>query len=271
MRDEDPVSPLIDPRAVVSPEADLAADVRVGPFAVIGPNVQIGPGSVIGPHTIVYGPTRIGAHNRIFPFCSIGDEPQDKKYHGEETVLEIGERNTIREYTTINRGTVQGGGVTRLGHDNWIMAYVHIAHDCILGDHTILANGVALAGHVTVGDWVILSASAKVHQFCRLGAHAFVGHDCGLVQDVPPYVLVAVRGAGEAPRPYGINSEGLERRGFNPATIARLKEAYRVLYRKNLRLEEAIAALEEQSAETPEIGCLVEFLRGTSRGIVRGP
>ncbi len=271
MRDQDRSGSLIDPRAVVSPEARLAPDVRVGPFAVIGPHVTVGPGTEIGPHVIVRGPTRIGAGNRIFPFCAIGDEPQDKKYHGEETVLEIGDGNTIREYTTINRGTVQGGGVTRLGDDNWIMAYVHVAHDCILGSHTILANAVALAGHVAVDDWAILSASAKVHQFCRIGAHAFVGHDCGIVQDVPPYVMVAVRGAGEPPRPYGINSEGLGRRGFTPEVIARIKEAYRVLYRENLRLEEAVAALEPRRAETPELGCLVDFLRGTTRGIVRGP
>ncbi len=270
MRDQDRPHDLIDPRAVVSPDASLAADVRVGPFAVVGPRVSVGPGTEIGPHVILRGPTRIGAGNRIFSFSVIGDEPQDKKYHGEDTLLEIGDRNTIREYTTINRGTVQGGGVTRLGDDNWIMAYVHIAHDCLIGNHTILANAAALAGHVVVGDWAILSASAKVHQFCRIGAHAFVGHDCGLVQDVPPYVTVAVRGAGEPPRPYGLNSQGLTRRGFAPATIARLKDAYRILYRRNLRLEEAIAALEERRVETPEIGLLVDFLRGTTRGIVRG-
>jgi UDP-N-acetylglucosamine acyltransferase len=270
VRDQVPAGALIDPRAVVSEEAVLAPDVRVGPFAIIGPRVEIGAGTEIGPHAIVRGPTRIGAGNRIFPFCAIGDEPQDKKYHGEDTLLEIGDRNTIREYTTVNRGTVQGGGVTRLGDDNWIMAYVHIAHDCILGNHTVLANAVALAGHVTVDDWAILSASAKVHQFCRIGAHAFVGHDCGLVQDVPPYVMVAVRGAGEPPRPYGINSEGLTRRGFTPEALARLKEAYRILYRENLRLEEALAALEERRADAPEIGPLVDFLRGTTRGIVRG-
>lgn len=271
MRDEDGVRPLIDPRAEVSPRAELAPDVRVGPYSLVGPGVVVGPGTEIGPHVILRGPTRIGARNRIFSFSSIGDEPQDKKYRGEDTLLEIGDGNTIREYVTINRGTVQGGGVTRLGNDNWIMAYVHIAHDCLVGSHTIFANGVALAGHVTVDDWVILSASAKIHQFCRIGAHAFVGHDCGLVQDVPPFVTVAVRGAGETPRPYGINSEGLGRRGFPAEDVARLKEAYRILYRSGLRLEEAIAWLEERRADFPPYGTLADFLRGTTRGIVRGP
>lgn len=271
MRDQDESRGLIDPRAVVSPDADLAPDVRIGPYTIVGPRVRIGRGTVIGPHVILHGPTRIGEHNRIFPFSSIGDDPQDKKYHGEETFLEIGHGNTIREYVTINRGTVQGGGVTRIGDDNWIMAYVHIAHDCLVGSHTIFANGVGLAGHVLIQDWVILSASAKVHQFCRVGAHAFVGHDCGIVQDVPPYVTVAAHGVGEPPRPYGINSEGLGRRGFTREDIARLKEAYRLIYRSGLRLEEAIARLEERREEYPAFGELADFLKGSTRGIVRSP
>ncbi len=256
---------LIDPRAVVDPGAHLGEGVVVGPFAVIGPQVEIGAGTTIGPHAVINGPTRIGRDNHIHAFASLGDAPQDKKYRGEFTELVIGDGNTIREYVTISRGTTQGGGVTRLGDDNWVMAYVHIAHDCVVGNHTIFANAASLAGHVTVGDWVILGGFTLVHQFCMLGAHCFTAMGSVISQDVPPYVLVS----GHMARPRGLNTEGLKRRGFTPEALRQLRQAYKVLYRSGFTLEQALQQLREMIPGCPEIGLLVEGVEQSSRGIIR--
>ena len=256
---------MIDARAVIDPRAELAEDVSVGPFAVIGPDVEVGAGSVIGPHAVINGPTRIGCNNHIYQFASVGDAPQDKKYKGEPTRLEIGDGNTIREFVTINRGTVQDQGVTRIGDDNWIMAYVHIAHDCQIGNHTIFANNASLAGHVRIEDYVILGGFTLVHQFCALGQHSFTAFSSGIAKDVPPYVMVG----GFSAEPHGLNTEGLKRRGFAPETIAKLKQAYKTLYRSNLTLADAIEALREQAVDCVEVGVMVEFLEKQKRGIVR--
>ena len=256
---------MIDSRAVIHPKAELASNVEVGPFAVIGPDVVIGEDSWIAPHVVINGPTRIGRQNKIFQFASVGEIPQDKKYSGEPTLLEIGDSNVIREFCTINRGTAQGGGSTRIGSDNWIMAYVHIAHDCHIGDHTIFANNASLAGHVTIEDHVILGGFSQVHQFCSLGAHCFTAFGSGIAKDVPPYVMVS----GHPAEPHGINVEGLRRRGFSAETLTRLRRAYKTLYRANLTLKDAIAQLKEQIQECPEIGLIVDFLEKSTRGIVR--
>jgi UDP-N-acetylglucosamine acyltransferase len=256
---------LIDPRAAVDPSARLAADVTVGAFAVIGPQVEIGAGSVIGPHAVVQGPTRIGRDNHILPFASIGGMPQDKKYHGEPTFLEIGDRNTLFEFVTLNRGTTQDRGKTSIGNDNWIMAYVHVAHDCQVGNNIILANNTTLAGHVSIEDWAILGGFTKVHQFCRIGAHSFTGMNVDLARDVPPYMMVS----GTPAEPRGINSEGLRRRGFTAGQIRNVKNAYRVLYRSELRLEEALVKLRTLATGQAELKCLVEFLESSERGITR--
>lgn len=256
---------MIDPRAAVDPYARLAADVTVGPFAVIGAQVEIGAGSVIGPHAVIQGPTRIGRENRIFQFASIGGIPQDKKYHGEPTWLEIGDRNSFFEFVTVNRGTAQDRGKTTIGSDNWVMAYVHIAHDCCIGDNVIMANNTTLAGHVTIEDWAILGGFTKVHQFCRIGAHSFTGMNVDLTRDIPPYMMVS----GTPAEPRGINSEGLRRRDFTAAQIRNIKNAYRVLYRSQLRLEEAIKMLHTLVASQPELACLVEFLETSERSITR--
>jgi len=256
---------LIHPSAVISKEAVLAEDVKVGPYAVIGPSVQIDAGSQIGAHCVIKGPTVIGANNRIYPFASIGDDPQDKKYGGEETHLEIGEGNTIREYCTINRGTVDDEGITRVGDDNWLMAYCHIAHDCQLGSHIIMANGSTLAGHVHVDDYVMFSAFAAIHQFCRIGAHSLIGAYGGIGKDVPPYILVF----GQPPVPRGINAEGLKRREFSADQIRNLKSAYRLLYRKGLSLADAREQIAELANEQPELRKIVEFIDRSERGIVR--
>ena len=255
----------IHPTALVDERADLGDDVEVGPYTVIGPQVSIESGSVIGPHVVIAGRTRIGRDNRIFQFASIGDEPQDKKYSGEDTSLEIGRGNTIREMCTINRGTVQGGGATRIGDDNWLMACVHIAHDCQLGNHTIFANNSALAGHVTVGDWAILSGYSMVHQFCTIGSHALLSFGSHIKQSVPPYVVVS----SEQSRPRGINIEGLRRRGFESQQIARLRRAYRILYRSGMQSDEIRDKLREMAAEGPEIVPLLEFLEHTERAFIR--
>jgi UDP-N-acetylglucosamine acyltransferase len=256
---------MIHPKAIVEPGARLAADVIVGPHAIIGAQVEIGAGSSIGAHAVIEGRTRIGRNNRIHSFAAVGGAPQDKKYAGEDTALEIGDGNTIREYVTINRGTVQDAGVTRIGDDNWIMAYVHIAHDCQVGSHTIFANATQLAGHVHIGDWAILGGVTLVHQYVHIGAHSFSAVGTILVQDVPPYVMVA----GQDAKPYGINSEGLRRRGFSAESIGALKHAYRTLYRSGLGLEEASAALQRLAQEHPEVRPIVEFLARSTRGIVR--
>jgi UDP-N-acetylglucosamine acyltransferase len=255
----------IHPSALVDSKARLGKDVSVGPFSIVGPEVELGDGTWVGAHVVLDGRTRIGRNNRIFHFSSIGGPPQDKKYGGEPSTVEIGDGNTIREYVTINRGTELDAGATRVGDDNWIMAYVHFAHDCQIGSHTIFANACQLAGHVLVGDWAILGATTLVHQFVHIGAHAFCGMGSYLPQDVPPYVTAA----GNTARPYGINSEGLKRRGFSSETIAALKRAYRTLYRSELTLEDARRDLEQQARSCPEVRPILDFLAGSKRGILR--
>jgi UDP-N-acetylglucosamine acyltransferase len=259
------MSGAIHPSALVDPQARLGAGVEIGPYSVVGPGVELGEGTWIGAHVVLDGRTRIGRNNRIFHFASIGGPPQDKKYRGEDTAVEIGDGNTIREYVTINRGTAQDAGTTRLGDDNWIMAYVHFAHDCQVGSHTIVANACQLAGHVTLGDWAILGATTLVHQFVSIGAHAFTGMGSYLPQDLPPYVTAA----GNTARPYGINSEGLRRRGFSAETIAALKAAYRTLYRSGLSLEDARRQLEEQAKSCAEVRPILDFLGTAKRGLLR--
>ncbi len=256
---------MIHQTAIVYPGAKLADDVEVGPYSIIGEHVEIGAGTVIGPHVVITGHTRIGRNNRIFQFCSLGEIPQDKKYAGEPTRLEIGDDNTIREFCTFNTGTVQDVGVTRIGNDNWIMAYVHIAHDCQIGSHTIMANGATLGGHVHVDDWVFLGGLSGVHQFVRIGAHAMTGFQTRLSQDVPPYVTAADNPAVA----HGINSEGLKRRGFSSDSIMAIKRAYKTLYKSGLSLEDAKAAIQSQVTEHAELQPLVDFLSAATRGIVR--
>lgn len=256
---------LIHPTAVISADASIGDDVRIGAYTVVGANVEIGSGCEIGSHCALKGPTTLGPNNRIYPFASIGDDPQDKKFAGEDTRLEIGSGNTIREYCTINRGTTQDEGVTTIGNDNWIMAYAHIAHDCLLGDNIIMANASTLGGHVSIGDYAMLSAFAAIHQFCRVGAHSFVGAYGGIGKDVPPYVLVF----GTPPKPRGINSEGLQRRGFTSEQIRNLKEAYRLLYRSDSLVADAVVQLGERVDEQPELRILIEFIEKSERGLIR--
>ena len=256
---------MIHPTAIVEPGARLAGDVAVGAYSLIGPQVEVREGSWIGPHVVIGGRTRIGRNNRIWQFASIGAPPQDKKYAGEDTSVEIGDDNTIREYVTINRGTAHDARVTRIGNDNWIMAYVHFAHDCQIGSHTIFANACELAGHVQVGDWAILGATTLVHQFVRIGAHSFTGMGTYLDRDLPPYV----KAAGNMAKPFGINGEGLRRRGFPESTIEALKHAYRTLYRDGLGREDARLELEKQAAACPEVRAILDFLDASKRGFVR--
>jgi len=256
---------MIDSRAVVDPGAELDEDVSVAPFAVIGPGVRIGAGTSVGSHAVIQGPARIGRDNQIHSFASVGTDPQDKKFAGETSRLEIGDGNTIREFATINRGTSGGGGVTRIGDDNWIMAYVHIAHDCLVGSHTVFANCATLAGHVEVADHVVLGGFTLVHQFCRLGAHSFTAMGAAINRDVPPYVTVA----GHMAVPRGINSEGLKRRGFSRARIDAIRGAYKLLYRSGLRLEEAMETLEMDARSNPDLRALSDFIAGSRRSIVR--
>jgi UDP-N-acetylglucosamine acyltransferase len=256
---------LIHATAIVAPSARIEADVIIGPYSIIGADVEIERDCQIGAHVVIDGITRIGASNRIFSFASIGQEPQDKKYAGEHTRLEIGRGNTIREYVTINRGTVQDKGVTRIGDHNWIMAYVHIAHDCCIGNHTVLANNATLAGHVHLGDYVTLGGAALVHQHCHIGTHAFTAYGARINKNVPPFVTVS---EGRA-RPRGLNCEGLRRRGFDEQRIRRLKDAYRLLYRSGLTLEQAIEQLAEAAAASDDVRELRDFLRNCTRSIVR--
>ncbi|GAB2904432.1 acyl-ACP--UDP-N-acetylglucosamine O-acyltransferase [Paralcaligenes sp. KSB-10] len=260
---------LIHTTAIVAPGANLAADVTVGPYSIIGENVSIGAGSVVGPHCVIDGHTTIGANNNFYRFCSIGGIPQDKKYAGEPTRLEIGEGNTIREYVTISTGTAQDVGVTRVGNDNWIMAYVHIAHDCQIANHTVIANSVQLAGHIHIDDWAIVGGLSAAHQFVRIGAHTMIGGTSSIRQDIPPYII----GAGDPFRPVGINSEGLSRRGYAQESIAALKEAYKLLYRRQLNIDQAVERMRELQAEQPIAGdalqTLIDFLEASTRGIVR--
>lgn len=257
--------PRIHATAIVDPRAKLAADVEVGPYTVIDGDVEIADGTTIGAHNVITGHTKIGRGNRIFHFCSIGEANQDKKYKGEPTRLVIGEGNTIREYCTLNRGTALDKGVTTIGNDNWIMAYSHVAHDCIVGDHTVFANHATLAGHVEIGDWTILGGFVGVHQFVKVGAHAMLGIAAVITQDVPPYLTIA----GNPAAPHGINSEGLKRRGFSAEAIAGLKRAYRVLYKSGLTLADARTEIERLSHETPEVEPLAQFLASSTRGILR--
>ena len=255
----------IHPTAIIAPGAQIDASVEIGPYAVIGEHVSIGAGTRVGPHTVIEGHTTIGRQNQIFQFASLGAAPQDKKYAGEPTRLEIGDNNTIREFCTFNVGTVQDGGLTRLGNDNWVMAYVHIAHDCIVGDHCILANNATLAGHISIGDHVFLGGLTAVHQFCTVGAHAMTAGGSIVVQDIPPYVTAA----GNHAHPVGINSEGLRRRGFDAEQISRIKRAYKQIYRQGLSLEDAKAAITEAAADAPELALFVDFFARAKRGIIR--
>jgi UDP-N-acetylglucosamine acyltransferase len=256
---------VIDARALVSGEAELASDVSVGPFSIIGPQVQIGPRTVVGPHVVINGPTTIGADNRIFQFASIGDAPQDKKYQGEPTRLQIGDHNVFRESCTVNRGTAHDHGVTRIGSDNLFMAYAHVAHDCVVGSHTVFANCAALGGHVEIGDWAILGGLTAVHQFTKIGAHAFLGGGAIVTRDVPPYVMVA----GNPAVPHAVNSEGLKRRGFTEEQIRHIRDAYRIVYRSDLKLAEALARLAPQADGRPEIRAFVDFIHASTRSLAR--
>jgi UDP-N-acetylglucosamine acyltransferase len=256
---------MIDARAVVSPQAEIGADVTIGPFSVIGPGVVIGQGTWIGPHVVINGPTRIGAGNKVFQFASLGDAPQDKKYKGEPTRLEIGDRNVFRESVTVNRGTTHGLGVTHIGSDNLLMAYSHVAHDCRLGDQIVMANCATLGGHVEIGDWVIMGGLSAVHQFTKVGAHSFLAHNAAVTRDVPPYVMAVGRPAV----PHSVNSEGLKRRGFTAEQIRNIRRAYRVLYRSGLKLSTALEQLEQAAVGAPEIQPFVDFIKRSSRSIVR--
>ncbi len=256
---------MIHSSALVHPGASLGAGVEIGAYSIIGEHVAIGEGTKIGPHVVIEGHTTIGKGNRIFQFCSLGAVPQDKKYAGEATRLDIGDGNTLREFCTLNCGTAQDAGVTRLGNDNWIMAYVHVAHDCQIGSHTVFANNAQLAGHVHVGDYAILGGFTGVHQFVHIGAHSFTAIATVLVHDLPPYVMAA----GDTAKPHGINSEGLRRRGFGADALAAIKRAYKTLYKSGLTLEQARAELAEQGKTCAEIAVLADFLRNSTRGIVR--
>jgi UDP-N-acetylglucosamine acyltransferase len=256
---------MIDSRAVISPQAHIASDVEIGPFTIIGANVVIGARTWIGPHAVINGPTSIGTDNKIFQFASLGDAPQDKKYKGEPTRLEIGDRNVFREFVTANRGTTHDKGVTRIGNDNLLMAYSHVAHDCLLGNEIVMANCSTLGGHVELGDWVIMGGLSAVHQHTKVGAHAFLAHNAAVTRDVPPFVMAVGRPAV----PHSVNSEGLKRRGFTPEQILNIRRAYRVLYRSGLKLNAAIAELEKASRTQPEIVPFVEFVKNSSRSIVR--
>jgi UDP-N-acetylglucosamine acyltransferase len=256
---------LIDPRAIVDPGAEIAEGVEIGPFAVIGAGVRIGAGSWIGSHAVVKGPTTLGRDTRVFQFASIGDAPQDRKYAGEPTRLVVGDRNVFREFCSINRGTAGGRGETRIADDCLFMAYSHVAHDCIVGSQCVMSNCTALAGHVELGDWVILSGYAGVHQFCKIGAHAFLANNAAVTRDVPPYLLVA----GSPAEPKGVNSEGLKRRGFDASQIANIKNAYRLFYRSGLRLAEAAEQLRALVPSQPELAAFVDFLDASERSIIR--
>jgi UDP-N-acetylglucosamine acyltransferase len=256
---------MIDSRAVIDPQAQIAADVHIGPFTIIGPDVAIGPGTWIGPHVVINGPTRIGAGNKVFQFASLGDAPQDKKYNGEPTRLEIGDRNVFRESVTVNRGTTHDKGVTRIGNDNLLMAYSHVAHDCQLGDQIVMANCATLGGHVEIGDWVTMGGLSAVHQHTKIGAHCFIAHNAAVTRDVPPYIMTVGRPAV----PHSVNSVGLQRRGFSPEQVLNIRRAYRTLYRSGLKLNAAIEALETAAAAQPEIRPFVEFIKHSSRSIVR--
>ena len=260
------MSTQVHPSAVIDPGARLGANVRVGAFSIVGADVQVGDGTEIGPHCTLTGPTTIGRDNRFVAHCAIGGDPQDKKFAGERTELVIGDRNVVREFTTVNRGTGSGAGATRIGDDNWLLAYVHVAHDCVVGNHCVFSNNATLAGHVEVGDYVILSGFAGIHQFCRIGAHAFIGMGAFVNGDVPPFVMVAQDGYG---RPRGINSEGLKRRGFDSTRIGAIKRAYRALYVAGTSLEEARDRLRGMADASPDVATLLAFVEASERPLLR--
>lgn len=255
----------IDSTAIVDAKANIDSDVTIGPYTVIGPHVTIEAGSNIGPHVVINGPTHIGKNNTIFQFASVGEVPQDKKFHGEESKLVIGDGNTIREFVTINRGTDDGGGSTVIGNNNWLMAYIHIAHDCQVGNNTIFSNGASLAGHAIVDDYAILGGFTLIHQFCHIGAHAFCGMGSAISKDVPPYMMVN----GNPAHPHGINSEGLKRSGFSKDAIKAIKESYKIIYRLGLTVEVAKEKLEVLAESQDEIKSLIKFMQNSQRGIVR--
>jgi UDP-N-acetylglucosamine acyltransferase len=250
---------------MVAPQAELGEGVEVGAYAVIGPGVEIGANTRIGPHAVILGPTRIGADNQVFQFASVGSAPQDKKYKGEPTRLEIGDRNVIRECVTLNRGTTKDEGVTRIGDDNLFMAYAHVAHDCRVGNQCVLANNATLGGHVYLGDWVIMGGLSAIHQFCKVGAHAFIANNAAVTRDVPPYVMAV----GQPAAAHSVNSEGLKRRGFTPGQIRNIRNAFRLLYRSGLKLAEATTQLAAMAQEQAELRLIVEFLPQSTRSIVR--
>lgn len=256
---------MIDPRAIVHINAEVADDVKIGPFSIIGADVQIDSGTEIGPHVVIKGPTAIGRDNTIYQFSSIGEDPQDKKYADEVTRLEIGDRNVIREYCTMHRGTQQDRGLTLIGSDNLFMAYTHVAHDCNIGDHVIMANGATIAGHVHIGDHAILGGFTLVHQFTQIGEYSFSAMGSAITQDIPPFVMVG----GRPTRPHGINSVGMERNGMPPEVIRQIRKAYKILYKNNLRLEDAIEQMEDMAGESNELSNMVSFLRNVTRGILR--
>ena len=256
---------MIDPRAVITAGAQVAADAEIGPYAVIGPDVVIGSRTWVGPHALIVGHTTVGEDNRIFQFASIGEAPQDKKYRGEPTRLVIGDRNVMREYCTISRGTTLDQGVTRIGSDNLFMAYTHVAHDCVIGDNVIMVNLAMIAGHVQIGDWAILSGYCAVHQHCKIGAHAFLANNCGVTRDVPPYVMAV----GNPAVPHSINAEGLKRRGFTADQIRNLRNAYRILYRSDTPLAAAVEQLAALVATQPELKLLLDFIGTSERSLIR--
>jgi UDP-N-acetylglucosamine acyltransferase len=256
---------LIDPTAIIDSHAELADDVSVGAFSVIGADVKIDAGTVIGPHVVIKGPTSIGKKNRIYQFTSIGEDPQDKKYEFEVTRLEIGDRNTIREFTSMHRGTRQDNSVTKIGNDNLFMAYTHVAHDCIIGDHVIMANGASLAGHVHLNSHAILGGFTLVHQFTQIGQYSFAAMGSAITQDIPPFIMVG----GKPTRPHGINSVGMERNGISAEDIRLIRNAYKIIYKLNLRLEDAIEQMEDLASDSKQLSDMISFLRNVRRGILR--
>ena len=251
--------------AIVAPDAILGEGAEIGAYCVIGPGVEIGPRTRVGAHAMIHCHTRLGADNIVHPFASVGDAPQDKKYKGEPTRLEVGDRNVIREFVTLNRGTTKDRGVTTIGNDNLFMSYSHVAHDCVVGNQCVLANSSTLGGHVVLGDWVIMGGFAAIHQFCKVGAHAFLANNAAVTRDVPPYIMAV----GGPAKPHSINAEGLKRRGFTPEQIRNLRNAYRVLYRSGLRLEDATKQLQEAARTQPEVQALVDFIPQSTRSLVR--
>ena len=256
---------MIHSTAIIDPSASIADDVQIGPYSIIGPDVEIGTGCVIKSHVVITGPTKIGKNNQFYQFCSIGEDPQDKKYAAEATTLEIGDNNLFRENVTVNRGTVQGGGFTKIGSDNWVMAYVHIAHDCIIGNNNILANNATLAGHVIMDDFIILGGFTLVSQFNHIGSHAFSAMGSVISRNIPPYVLVS----GHMAKPVGMNVEGLKRRDFSTAQIKNIKAAYKLIYRSSLSVEKAQQSIAEIVQEKDELDCLISFLADQQGGIIR--